>query len=121
MEVEQGTIYIHMEAALIVIKAILKCPNIQLFSFSTRFDITTDLNNGKDSTPYGEWFNSLILRHMHDGQYRLTADSYEAHLRDVLEFYRAYDFTRMNDQPAYEDDFHIASLFAEKTYGSAHQ
>ena len=28
---------------------------------------------------------------------------------------------RMNDQPDYEDDFHIASLFAEETYGSAHQ
>ena len=120
-QVEQGTIYRHMEAARIVIEEILKCPNIQLFSFSTRFDITTDLNNYKDSTHYGEWINSLMLQHMHDGQYRLTADNYESHLRDVLEFYRAYDFTRMNDQPDYEDDFHIASLFAVETYGTADQ
>ena len=107
---ENGTIYRQMEAAEIAAEEILRCPNIHLFSINNRFDLTTDLNNYKDSIHYGEWINSLMLRYMHDDQYLLTTENYKEHFDEILQFYTTYDYTQMNDQPDYEDDYYAASL-----------
>ena len=107
---ENGTIYRQIEAAEIAAEEMLRCPNIHLFSINNRFDLTTDLNNYKDSIHYGEWINSLMLRYMHDDQYLLTTENYKEHFDEILQFYTTYDYTQMNDQPDYEDDYYAASL-----------
>ena len=73
--VESGEIYRETEAEEYAASLILECPNIHLFCFSCRADIVTDLNNYSDPIHYAEWINSLILRWMHDGQYRLTKEN----------------------------------------------
>lgn len=114
---ENGTIYKEIEAMEIAFAEILKCPNIKLFSINNRFDLTTDLNHYKDSTHYGEWINSLMLHYMHDDQYLLTAKNYKAHLYSILRYYCTFDYTQMNDQPDYDDDYYAAFLLAKETYG----
>jgi len=110
---ENGTIYRQMEAAEIAAEEILRCPNIHLFSINNRFDLTTDLNNYKDSAHYGEWINSLMLCYMHDGRYLLTSENYKEHFDEILQFYTTFDYTQMNNQPDYEDDYYAAFLLKQ--------
>ena len=104
-QVENGTACRVNETERIVIEEILKCPSIRLYSFNTRFDITTDLNHYKDLTHYGEWINSLILQSMCEGKGLLTAENYNSYLEEELAFYTSYDYTQMNAQDDYEDDY----------------
>ena len=109
-ELEKGTIYKQTEAERLVIKEILSCPNIKLFSFNCRFDITTDLNHYKDSAHYGEWINSRILYWMYSGENQLTKKNYKDYLDEEFRFYTTYDYNQLNDQPDYEDDSLAATL-----------
>ena len=75
-----------------------------------RTDITTNINNYRDTTHYGEWVNSLILKWMHSGNYQLTADNYIPYLEDELQFYCSFDYESLNEQEDYEDDYYAATL-----------
>ncbi len=115
--VQNGDIYRQIEAERLAIEEILKCDNIKLYSFNNRTDITTDLNNYKDSAHYGEWINSLMLRWMHDGKYLLTEENYEAYLEAELAFYTSYDYGCLAEQIDYENDYYAAALLNEELYG----
>lgn len=116
-QVQNGSIYRQIEAERLVIEEILKCDNIKLYSFNNRTDITTDLNNYKDSAHYGEWINSLMLRWMHEGECLLTEENYEAYLEVELAFYTSYDYGCLAGQIDYENDYYAAALLNEKLYG----
>lgn len=115
---ESGTIYRQIEAERLMIETILERRNIKLFSFNNRFDITTDLNNYKDSIHYGEWVNSLMLQCMHDEQYMLTRDNYEAYLDEELQFYTSFNYALIKDQPDYENDLNAAFLLTKEKKGA---
>ena len=57
---------------------------------------------------------SLLLRCMYTDQYLLTAENYNNYLEEELSFYLSYDYTQMNDQPDYDDDYYAATLLTEK-------
>lgn len=109
-----GTIGKQIEEEKIVIEEILKHDNIRLYSFNHLTDIVTDLNNYKDIWHYGEWVNSLMLRYMHDGKCLLTLENYEQYLEDEMLFYSIYDYTRLNRQEDYENDYYASALLNEK-------
>ena len=113
-----GTIYRQIEAEQYVIELILEHPNIHLYSFNNRTDITTDLNNYMDRLHYGQWINSLILRWMKNGQYLLTEDNYLEYLNKELSFYTTFDYSSLNDQVDYESDFFAAALFNNEFRGA---
>ncbi|MBE6835994.1 MAG: hypothetical protein E7515_07085 [Ruminococcaceae bacterium] len=117
-ELNDGLLDRQIDAEKIVIEEILKYDNIKLFSFNCMFDITTDLNNYKDITHYGEWINSLMLRYMHDGKYQLTKDNYLSYLEQERQFYSSYDYSELNRQKDYKDDYYVAELLNEEIYGS---
>lgn len=94
--VNDGTIYRQIEAERLIIEEILKFSNIKLYSFNNLTDITTNLNNYKDSTHYGEWINELILQYMYDGECLLSYVNYELYLEKELLFYSTYDYTLLN-------------------------
>ena len=109
--VDNGAIYRQIEAEELVIEEILKHSNIKLYSFNNLTDITTDLNNYKDTMHYGSWINSLMLEYMYDGKCLLTYENYEEYLEDELSFYTSFDYGQLNDQVDYEDDYFAESLF----------
>lgn len=88
----KGEIDSCIEAEKIAIEIILQIPNIKLYSFNLMSDITTDLNNYKDPTHYGEWINSKILVWMKNDIGLLTKDNYNEYLRQEYEFYNNYDY-----------------------------
>ncbi len=116
-ELESERLEMEIEAERIVIRELLKCSNIRLYSFNNLTEITTDLNHYKDATHYGEWINSLILRYMLEGKCLLTAENWEASLKAERDFYASYDYTLMNSQEDYDDDSRAGQLLYEELYG----
>lgn len=115
--VNNGSIYMWIEAERLVIEELLKHDNIKLFSFNSFTEITTDMNNYKDSTHYGEWINSLILKNMYEGKGLLTWDNYKEYLEQELDFYLTFDYDSLNNQIDYENDYYAAALLNEDIKG----
>ncbi|SOC03927.1 hypothetical protein [Pseudobutyrivibrio ruminis] len=114
---EGGTLYKMLEAEEYITELIVTHKNIHLFSFNNRTDITTDLNNYKDGSHYACWINSLMLKWMHDGLYRLTEDNYKSYLKQEKDFYTSFDYKSVNGQVDYEADFYAAALLNKELTG----
>lgn len=112
--VANGTIDKQIEAEKYIIELILEHPNIRLYSFNNRADITTNLNNYKDDLHYGPWVNSLMLKWMHDGDYLLTKENYANYLEKEYTFYSTFTYCSINAQDDYECDFYAAALLNEE-------
>lgn len=89
---EDGNLNRQIDGEKVAIEQILKYENIELYSFNNFWDITTDLDNYKDSIHYGEWINTEILHMIHNGIGRLTKDNYEEYLSKEREFYSNYTY-----------------------------
>ncbi|MBR4575102.1 MAG: hypothetical protein IKO16_09340 [Lachnospiraceae bacterium] len=105
-----GTLIKQLEAERYVTELIVEHSNIRLFSINNRTDIITDLNNYKDTTHYAAWINSLILKWMHDGKYQITKDNIDKYLREEYDFYTTFDYSSLNKQEDYEDDYYAETL-----------
>lgn len=88
----KGELERSLAAEKLAIEMILECPNIKLFSFNLMTDIVTDLNNYKDTTHYGEWINSAILKYMKNDIGLLTKDNYKDYLEQERQFYLNYPY-----------------------------
>lgn len=117
-DVASGSISDWLNAEQYIIELILEQDNIKLFSFNNRADIVADLNNYQDNMHYAEWVNSLILKWMHDGQYRLTKDNYLDYLEEERKFYTNFDYDSLNTQADYESDYFAAALLNEELNGA---
>ncbi len=116
--INEGTFNKQIQAEQIEIEEILKVDNIKLYSFNNMTEITTDLNNYKDSIHYAEWINSLMLRYMIDEKCLLTQQNYEDYLQAEKEFYWNYDYdTCFVTQEDYEQDYYSAALLNEEING----
>jgi hypothetical protein len=117
--VTSGEIYKYIEAEKFIIELILEHDNISLFSFNNRTDIRTDLNNYRDDGHYAYWVNSLMLKWMYDGEYRITSQNYEKYLEDELDNYLTFNYNSLNGQEDYENDFFAAALLNKELTGAA--
>lgn len=92
---EKGEIEYTIAAEKIAIEMILTCPNIKLYSFNLKTDITTNLDNYKDTTHYGEWINSDILKWMKNEDGLLTKENYLTYLQAERDFYSQFDYNSL--------------------------
>lgn len=97
-----------------IIEQILPHENIHLFSWNDLFDITTDLNNYKDISHYGEWVNSWMLVQMKQEKGHLTLENYKVYLEQEQNFYETYDYNSMFAQEDYECDYYAAGLLNQE-------
>lgn len=95
---QDGTLQRLVQAFTLATQQMLEADNIQLYSFYTDYDTVTDLDQYRDTVHYSGAVNSLLLQRMHDGEYRLTRDNYQAHWQEVLEFYQSYDYDALFTQ-----------------------
>lgn len=112
--VVNGEIYKQIEAEEYIIELILECENIKLYSFNNNEDIITDLNNYKDTTHYGPWINSLILKWMYSDKGLLTKENYKSYLSEELDFYISYDYASLQNQVDYKNDYFADALVNEE-------
>ncbi len=108
--VADGSVYKQIEAERVIIEEALKYDNLKLFSFNNLTEITTDINNYKDTIHYGSWINSLILRYMYSNKCLLTSENYNDYLNDELSFYTTFDYASLVEQEDYENDYLAANL-----------
>lgn len=94
----EGKIEWEIEAQRIAIDELLKCDNIELYSFFSNFEMICDLNNYKDSGHYSENINSRMLIWMRNGDYKLTKENYEDYLREIFDFYSSYNYDAIFSQ-----------------------
>lgn len=92
---KKNNFYRQLEQQQYVIELLLECPNVKVFSFNDRFDITTDLNNYVDLEHYNADVNAMMLDAMKAGDGLLTKDNYKEHLKKVRTFYENFDFLSM--------------------------
>ncbi|SFO21977.1 hypothetical protein SAMN04487831_11268 [Pseudobutyrivibrio sp. UC1225] len=112
-----GLLVKQIEAEKYITELLLPHKNIHLFSFNSRTDIITDLNNYRDALHYAEWVNSLILKWMHEGKYQLTRESCEEYFRNEKEFFTNFDYYTIENQTDYEDDYYAGALLNQELTG----
>ncbi len=95
---EKGELVKNIEIEEYAIELILECPNIKLFSFNIMSDITTDLNNYKDTLHYGEWINSKMLIFMKNDVGLLTKENYKNYIEEEKELYLNYQYNELFKQ-----------------------
>lgn len=113
----RGILFQSLETKAYAAELILPHKNIHLFTFDSRTDITTDLNNYSDSFHYAAWVNSLILKWMHDGYGQLTEGNYKEVLQKEAEFYTS-DYRDVYEQADYEADLYAAALLNGELTGA---
>ena len=99
-----GKVCEYVEAEKCAIEQMLNYDNIRLYSYNTRIDITSDLNNYKDPTHYGSWIDTLILYWMHNGEGLITTDNYEKYISDELRLHLDFDYASLNRQEDMDED-----------------
>ena len=112
---QSGNLEKEITAEKYIIEQILPHKNIHLFSWNDRFDITTDLNNYKDVSHYGEWINSWMLIQMKEGKGQISPENYTDYLDRESDFYKKFNYNSMLDQEDYESDYYAAGLLNEKS------
>ncbi len=95
---QEGWINYTIDAEKAAIEEVLKHPNIKLYSFNTKYDIITDLDNYMDDKHYGEWINSQILTWMASDEGLLTCDNYEEYIDEIRVFYNSYDYEKLHEK-----------------------
>lgn len=113
-----GDIYKWLEAEEYLTSLIVPYDNIHLFSFWTREDIITDLNNYKDPTHYASWINSLIIKWMNEGKHQLTESNYKSVLDQEKRIITQFDYESLNRQEDYEADYYAAALLNNELTGA---
>lgn len=88
----QGKVLRDIEAEQLVIEQVLQCDNIKLYSFALVPNLIDNLDNYKDTTHYGEWINSDMLKWMKNDEWRLTKDNYLQHIAQEKEYFMNYDY-----------------------------
>ena len=116
--ISMGTLYRILEAEEFITELILPHTNIHLFSFSSRTDITADMNHYYEGRHYAAWINSMILKWMHDGQYQITPENYREYLQNEYELFTTFDYAGMNGQVDYAEDDYAAALLNEELTGA---
>ena len=114
----EGTLFKILEAEAFVTEMLLPYENIHLFSFHNRTDIITDLNHYHDGRHYAAWINSLILKWIHDGEYRITPENYQEYRKNEYDFFSTFDFESVNGQEDYAEDDYAAALLNEELTGA---
>ncbi len=90
--IRQGTLEQKIQEFTLASALLLQVENIQLYAFCDDYQTITDLSNYRDTVHHCAAVNSLILRRIRDGQYRLTAENYRDYWQEVQDYYSAYDY-----------------------------
>ena len=101
---EKGTLDKQIDAEEYILGLILPHKNIHLYSWNDKKEITTNLNFYKDSTHYGEWVGTWMLRQMKAGRGLLTEENYREYIAAERALYRGFAYNSLFDQEDYEDD-----------------
>ncbi|MBQ9513200.1 MAG: hypothetical protein IJR58_08395 [Lachnospiraceae bacterium] len=97
-EMESGNLERALALHRLLVTEVAKVPNIHLYAFGDRLDITAELTNYHDPGHYGPWINSMMLESMKAGTGRITKENAEAYLDTFETLVREYDYASLVEQ-----------------------
>ncbi len=115
---EKGEINKQFEILRYVTDLIVSHTNIHLYSFNSKIDIISDLNNYRDANHYGSWINSIILKWMKEGECQITLDNKDIFISKEQDIISNFDYESLNTQTDYEYDFLAAALINHALTGA---
>lgn len=71
---------------------LLKVPNIHLYGFADRTDITGNLDNYMDTLHYSHLISNDMMDMIHEGEGLLTKDNYKAYYENIRKLYSEYPY-----------------------------
>lgn len=94
----QGLLECQLVAERMFIEALLPYDNVKIFSYSDRFDITTNLDNYMDIEHFSDAINDLIIGLMYAGEGQLTKDNYMDYINKISLYYMNYDYDKIFEE-----------------------
>lgn len=85
----------HIEKERIAIEELLQYDNVHLYSFDTDIEFNSNLDRYRDTTHYDQYSTAFLVDYLSTGKYELTKENYEAHLEEVYNLYKNYDYDQI--------------------------
>ena len=85
----------HIEKERIAIEELLQYENVHLYSFDTDIEFNSNLDRYRDTTHYDQYSTAFLVDYLSTGKYELTKENYEAHLEEVYNLYKNYDYDQI--------------------------
>ena len=82
-----GQLEAQLKAEELAVSLMTDAPNIHVFGYADRIDITGNLDNYMDILHYGDWINEEIMNMIYKGEGELTKGNYRAYFQRVRELY----------------------------------
>lgn len=90
--VRDGTFEKQLEYERVTSELLLGCPNVKLYSFVKKTDITGNVNNYRDKEHYVASINDVILQWIKEEDGLLTQDNYMEYIDWERQYYSKFDY-----------------------------
>lgn len=87
-----GSISAQIDAESLAAELLLQYPNVELYCFYENTDLICNFDNYRDELHYSAEINSLILKWINRGEYRLTSENYRRHADKEKDIYLNYEY-----------------------------
>ncbi|MBQ8038915.1 MAG: hypothetical protein IJ274_03445 [Lachnospiraceae bacterium] len=85
--VKTGQLEAQLKAEELAVSLMTEAPNIHVFGYADRLEITGNLDNYMDILHYGDWINEEIMDMIYRGEGELTKENYREYFQRVRELY----------------------------------
>ena len=85
--VKTGQLEAQLRAEELAVELLTEAPNIHVYGFADRTEITGNLDNYMDILHYGDWINEEIMDMIYRGEGELTKDNYKEYFQRVKDIY----------------------------------
>ena len=85
--VKTGQLEAQLKAEELAVSLMMEAPNIHIFGYADRLEITSNLDNYMDILHYGDWINEEIMNRIYRGEGDLTKENYLEYFQRVRQLY----------------------------------
>jgi len=85
--VKTGQLEAQLQAEQLAVELLIQAPNVHVYGFADRKEITHNLDNYMDILHYGDWINEEIMEMIFRGEGELTKENYLSYFQSVREMY----------------------------------
>ena len=85
--VKTGQLEAQLKAEELAVSLLTQAPNIHVYGFADRTEITANLDNYMDILHYGDWINEEIMDMIYRGDGELTKENYKQYFKGLREIY----------------------------------
>lgn len=85
--IKTGQLEAQLMAEELAVELLTEAPNVHVYGFADRLEITKNLDNYMDILHYGDWINEEIMEMIYRGEGELTKENYKEYFQRIRELY----------------------------------